>query len=156
MTRYKELSESIEIAATPEQVWALVSDIPRMAQWSPQVIRSTVKDGVVEQGATFTNLNGQGWLRWPTHGKVVRFEPCRDLAFRINENGTVWSFELTPIEGGTLVTQRRELPHGISTVSIVLTRVALGGVARFTARLESGMRETLSKLKADVEASAAA
>jgi len=151
-TTYEELEASIDIAAPPAQVWALVTDIPRMAQWSPQVKKSSVKGGVVEKGATFKNLNGKGLLRWPTNGKVVRFEPHRDFAFRIKENKTIWSFELAENgTGGTTVTQRRELPDGISTLSITLTKYVLGGVPGFTQELKDGMAETLQKLKTEVE-----
>ncbi len=153
-TKYKELEQSIDIAAPPAQVWALVSDVKRMASWSPQVVRSTVKGGVVQQGATFRNLNRQGLLLWPTNAKVVRFEPHRDFAFKVKENGVIWSFELAENgTGGTTVTQRRELPNGISKLSINLTKTVLGGVDDFTARLESGMQETLAKIKAEAEAS---
>jgi len=147
-----ELERSIEIAASPAQVWALVSDLPRMASWSPQVVRSTVKGGV-RQGARFRNLNRQGPLFWPTNGKVVRFEPHRDFAFRIAENRVIWSFELEPTaDGGTRVTQRRETPDGISKLSLGLTKVVLGGVDGFTERLRDGMGETLDRLKAEAEA----
>ncbi|WP_139979661.1 SRPBCC family protein [Nocardioides litoris] len=150
---YEELEASIDVDAPPAQVWALVSDIPRMASWSPQVVRSTVKGGTVRRGARFSNLNRQGPLFWPTKGKVVRFEPHRDFAFRIAENRTIWSFELADNgRGGTTVTQRRELPDGISTLSIVLTKTVLGGVEGFTRRLERGMRETLDRIKAEAEA----
>lgn len=151
-TTYEQLEQSIEIDAPPAQVWALVSDVTRMARWSPQVVRSTVKGGVVEQGATFKNLNRQGLLYWPTNAKVVRFEPHRDFAFKVKENRTIWSFELAPTpSGGTLVTQRRELPQGISKVSLLLTKVVLGGVDDFTDRLRQGMSETLTKVKAEAE-----
>lgn len=149
-----ELEASIDIDASPAQVWALVTDVPRMASWSPQVVRTKVKGGVVKNGATFSNLNRQGLLFWPTAAKVVRFEPHRDFAFRVKENRTIWSFELTDNgSGGTTLTQRRELPQGISQVSLTLTKVALGGVASFTRRLEQGMGETLAKVKAEAEAS---
>lgn len=153
--QYAELEASIDVAAPPAQVWAMVSDIERMASWSPQVVRTTVKGGGVQQGTRFSNLNRQGLLFWPTKGKVVRFEPHRDFAFRIAENRTVWSFELEPLpDGGTRVTQRRELPDGISGLSIGLTKVALGGVASFTDRLRDGMRETLERIKAEAETAA--
>lgn len=152
MATYEELEASIDIDATPAQVWALVTDIPRMASWSPQVVRTKVKGGVVRQGATFSNLNRQGLLHWPTAGKVVRFEPHRDFAFRIKENRTIWSFALADNgSGGTTLTQRRELPDGISGLSITLTKLALGGVEPFTRRLERGMNETLAKVKAEAE-----
>jgi uncharacterized protein YndB with AHSA1/START domain len=145
-----QLEESIEIAATPAQVWALVSDLPRMASWSPQVVRTFVR-GKVRLGATTVNLNRRGPLFWPTRSKVVRFEPHRELAFRVAENHTVWSFTLEPTAGGTLVTQRREAPHGISALSHGLTRVALGGQEQFRRELREGMRQTLARIKADAE-----
>lgn len=151
-TTYPELEQSIEIDAPVAQVWALVSDVTRMASWSPQVVRSTVKGGVVKQGATFKNLNRQGLLFWPTNAKIVRLEPHRDIAFRIKENRTIWSFELAETaSGGTLLTQRREVPHGISKLSLGLTKVVFGGVDGFTERLRAGMSETLAKVKAEAE-----
>ncbi|MDO9456815.1 SRPBCC family protein [Nocardioides sp.] len=150
--QHEELEASIDIDAPPAQVWALVTDVPRMASWSPQVVRTRVKGGVVRQGATFSNLNRQGLLFWPTAAKVVRFEPHRDFAFRVRENRTIWSFALTEnATGGTTVTQRRELPEGISPLSLGLTKVALGGVPSFTRRLERGMQDTLARVKAEAE-----
>ena len=36
------IEESVEVAADPARVWSLVSDLPRLAEWSPQVVRSFV------------------------------------------------------------------------------------------------------------------
>ena len=147
-----ELKATITVAAPPAQVWALVSDVPRMAEWSPQVVKSIVLGGPVRLGSRFVNLNQQGWKRWPTTAKVVRFEPHRDFAFRIGENHTIWSFQLEPTaDGGTAITHRRETPHGISLVSRALTRVALGGQEPFVAELLDGMSRTLERIKAELE-----
>lgn len=151
------LEHSIEIDATPAQVWALITDIPRMSKWSPQVVSSKVSGGVVRDGAKFRNLNKQGLLRWPTNGKVVRYTAQQEFAFRIAENGVVWSFTLEPnAAGGTTLTERRETPDGISKVSLVLTKFVLGGQKDFTARLNAGMQQTLERVKADAESAAAA
>lgn len=154
MTTPDELSASTEIDAAPAQVWALLADLPRMREWSDQVKKTLVLGGEVKQGARMVNLNGQGWKRWPTTGTVVRFTPHSDLAFRITENKTVWSFQLEPLDGGTRtrVTHRRETPHGISGLSKGLTTVALGGVPRFTEDLRAGMATTLQRVKAAAEA----
>ncbi len=153
MTDVTTLEHSIDIAAPVSRVWELVSDLPRMAGWSPQVVRTTVKGGVIREGATFTNLNRQGVLRWPTAGKVVRFEEGREIAFRIKENRTIWSFTLSDDgNGGTHVVERREAPDGISTISKVLTKTILGGQEKFTAILNTGMQQTLARLKAEAEA----
>ena len=145
------LEESIEIAAPPAAVWALVSDPVRMSSWSPQVVRTKVRGGAVRQGARFTNLNRRGWLFWPTQAKVVTYEPERAFAFRIKENWTVWSFTLEPTPTGTRVTERREAPQGISGVSQRLTKIALGGQQVFTDELRAGMRQTLERIKIEAE-----
>jgi uncharacterized protein YndB with AHSA1/START domain len=151
-TYEKLLEDSIEIAAPPAKVWSLVSDIPAMAKWSPQVVRSKVKGGVVREGARFSNLNRDKLLVWPSNGKVVRFVPEQEIAFRIKENKTIWSFRLEPTEtGGTKVVQRREAPDGIADISIKLTKVALGGQQKFTEKLRDGMRQTLERIKVEAE-----
>jgi len=157
-TYEKLIEDSIEIDAEPARVWALLTDVPRMSQWSPQVVRSTVKGGQVRLGATFANLNKQGFKRWPTSGKVVRFTPPTlakggEFAFKIRENKSVWAFDLEPTPGGgTKVTERRETPDGISPLSNFLVRAVLGGQGKFTDELRHGIRQTLERIKAEAEA----
>ena len=148
------LEETVEVDATPERVWSLVSDLRRMARWSPQVQRTFVRgDGTVRLGTRTVNVNRRGLLVWPTRAKVVRFDPHREIALRIKDNFTIWSFTLEPTEaGGTLITQRREAPQGISPISHRLTDAVLGGQQQFTAELRDGMRQTLTRIKADAEA----
>ena len=146
------LEETIEVAATPARVWSLVSDLPRMARWSPQVVKTFVRGGVVQQGTRTVNINRRGLLVWPTQAKVVRFEPHREIAVRIKDNFTIWSFTLEPTDAGTRITQRREAPDGISSISLKLTEAVLGGQAEFTAELLAGMRQTLERITAEAEA----
>ncbi len=146
------LEETIEVDATPAQVWSLVSDLRRMASWSPQVVKTIVRGGVVRQGTRTVNLNRRGLLVWPTRAKVIRFEPHRELAFRIKDNLTIWSFTLEPTEsGGTRIIQRREAPDGISSISVTLTAAAFGGQQGFGSELREGMRQTLARIKAEAE-----
>jgi len=153
MTQFEALlEESIEVAAPPVKVWSLVTDLARMASWSPQVVKTVVK-GPVQLGTRSLNINRRGPLFWPTRSKVVRFEPHREFAFRVKDNFSVWSFTLEPTaDGGTRVVQRRETPDGISDISMKLTRIALGGQEKFTGELRSGMRQTLERMKAEAEA----
>lgn len=144
------IEATVEIAAPPAAVWALVSDLRNMARWSPQVVKTFVRTPVRE-GSTMFNVNRRKLLVWPTQAKVVRLVPEREIAFRVKENFTVWSYELEPSAGGTRVTARREAPQGISDLSVGLTKRALGGVDVFTTELQQGMRQTLAKIKADAE-----
>ncbi len=145
------LEETIEIAAPPEAVWALVSDLPRMASWSPQVVSSRVSGGAVRLGARTVNLNRRGLLVWPTRSRVVRFEPPREIAFRIAENGTVWGFRLEPADAGTLLRETREAPDGISPLAPFFARALLGGEESFTEELRTGMRRTLLRIHDEAE-----
>lgn len=147
------LEDAIEIDAAPADVWDLVRDLRRMHEWSPQVTSTRLRAGFdeVDLGTQFTNRNHHGELVWTTHGEVVRFAPEREIAFRIEENWAVWSFRIEPTDRGTRLTQRRELPDGISQLSVDLTDGFMGGQAEFTATLRDGMRQTLGRIKAAAE-----
>ena len=148
------LEATVDVAAPVDRVWALVSDLPRLAEWSPQVVRSFARPrGPVRLGTRLLNLNRRGLLVWPTRSEVVRFEPGNHLAFRVKENGSTWSFTLEPLAGGgTRLVQRREAPYGIHTASKRLTDVLLGGEESFQRELRDGMRATLDRIRATAEA----
>lgn len=146
------IEESITIQAPPTRVWSLVSDLGRMSHWSPQVVKTFVRGRPVALGTKMVNINRRGLLVWPTQSRVVRFEPREEIAFRVKDNLTIWSFRVTDDgAGGTLLTQRREAPDGISDISRKLTDRLLGGVADFQVELADGMRQTLAKIKAEAE-----
>ncbi len=150
-TAVAPLEAEIEIAAPPARVWELLSDLRQMPRWSDQTWKVFAR-GDIAEGTSMLNLNKMGWRVWPTSARVVDFEPERRVAFRVRENRTVWSFELSPTPSGTRVVHRREAPQGISGLSTGLTKVALGGVPSFTRALQRGMQQTLSRVKADAEA----
>ncbi|ORM26930.1 SRPBCC family protein [Williamsia sp. 1135] len=145
------LEASTEIKASPEKVWELVSDLKRMGEWSPQCRKVVVRGGgPVTLGTKTINVNKRGLLVWPTTAKVVRFEPNKEIAYRITENGSIWSFTITPTDDGVKLTERREAPNNTKKVSQVLINVAMGGEKPFDAELIDGMNQTLGKIKAAV------
>ena len=148
------LEVSLEIAAPVAAVWDLVRDPRRMAQWSPQVRSCTLLEGDdVTLGTRFVNVNEEGAdLEWTTHGEVVRLEPNRSIAFRIEENWAVWSLTLEPLGADrTLLVERRETPDGLSELALDLTDAFMGGQQAFTRGLRAGMAETLARIKAAAE-----
>lgn len=156
MDEFPQLESSIAIAASPAKVWTLVSDVRRMSEWSPTVSSTRLRKGYdrVGLGAEFTNLNVAGELEWTTHGTIVAFDAERRLAFRIAENRVIWAFHLEALPGGTLLTERRETPDGISEESLQLTDAFMGGQEVFTAALRTGMAETLQRIKTAAETAA--
>src|SRR5580704_5987166 len=79
----KRLEVSREIAASPEAVYAAISDVTRMGEWSEECHSCEWHEGcdgpVV--GATFDGHNHNGEHRWTTQGKVIEAEPGRAFAF---------------------------------------------------------------------------
>ncbi|AVM01822.1 SRPBCC family protein [Gordonia iterans] len=147
------IEESVEIAGTPEQVWAVVSDLQRMGEWSPQCKKMFVFGGPVKLGTRTANLNRRGPLFWPTTAKVVAFEPNKKIAWKITENNTVWGFAIEPTEAGVTVTESRTAADGkTSALSAFLVDKVFGGNDSFEPELQAGMRETLGKIKRAVEA----
>ena len=156
LTDVAPIEATIEIAAPPATVWALVSDLRNMPRWSPQTARSLRRRGEGNGlGTHFFNINRKGLLVWPTRSKVVRFEEGTEIAWRVKENFTIWSIRLEPTsDGGTRVVQTREAPDGISDVSVNLTKAVFGGVPRFNETLQHDMLQTLIRIKAAAEARA--
>jgi hypothetical protein len=152
LTDVAPLQATIDIAAPPAAVWALVGDLRNMPRWSPQTAKSFLR-GPNGAGARFLNINRSGLLVWPTRSKVVRYEEGREIAWRVKENFTVWSLRLEPTDdGGTRLMQSREAPEGISDVSVRATNLAFGGIAKFNKTLQADMQTTLARIKAAAEA----
>lgn len=147
------LETTTEIDAPPEAVWAVIVDPRALGGLSDQVLRThVIGTAPVGLGTRTLNVNRRGPLVWPTRATVVRFDPIRDYAFRIKDNASIWSFELTPTAtGGTRVTHRREAPKGTTRISKVLQDKVLGGIGDFDREMESGMSVTLQRLKALLE-----
>ena len=144
------LEATVDISAAPERVWAVVSDPTRMPEFSPNTARVFAL-GTPRAGTWTINLNRHGRIYYPSTSRIVRFEPNRAFAFRMNENSTVWSFTLEPQESGTRLIQRRDIPNGVSKPIRLVIDAFLGGEQQFEQNLTSGMDETLDKIRAAVE-----
>ncbi|MFC9896847.1 SRPBCC family protein [Nocardia sp. NPDC127579] len=147
----KNLEASIDIDATPDQVWRVVSDLKRIPEFSPQTVR-TFPIGKVKVGTFAVNLNRDGKLFWPTTSRVVRIEPNTAFAFKVLDNRMIWSFTLEPTAAGTRLIQRREAPNGTTAISRKAIELGMGGYDRFDGVLVAGMNQTLQAIKRTVEA----
>jgi len=145
-----ELSATIDINAPAAQVFEVLADLEAMGKRSPQCKLMKVF-GPVQEGARSFNINRKGLLVWPTTAKVTRFEPGAALAFRINENRTIWTYELDETGGVTTVTETRRAPGGTSKISGFLVDKFMGGTADFDREMVEGMNSTLREIKAEVE-----
>lgn len=146
------IESSIEIDAPPARVWEVISDVRNAPQWSSQAVKVISLGGRTTKGTRALNINRRGPLFWPTTSRVVEFEPGRRFANRINENTTIWVFELEPTaDGGTRLTERREVPEGLTFISTFLTDKVFGGQPSFTAEMDEGVSLSLKRIKNLVE-----
>ncbi len=145
------LEATIDIAAPPERVWAVLSDLKRMPEFSPNTLR-VIPLGKPRVGVWTINLNRDGGKYYPTTSRIVRFEPGQALAFRMIENNTIWSYTLEPTPTGTRVVERRDIPNGVRKPVRMLIDAVLGGEQVFEQNLIDGMNATLTKIKAAAEA----
>ena len=136
------------IAASPERVYALVSDLPRMGEWSPENTGGKWIKGATGPavGAKFKGTNKKGFRRWSTIATVTVAEPGHEFAFDVTASGMAvagWGFALEATESGTRVTQWWD-DHR-NPVMARLTGLALR-VPNRTTHNRAGMEQTLEAL----------
>jgi uncharacterized protein YndB with AHSA1/START domain len=144
------LQAQVDINAPVAKVWELVSDVQRMPQWSPQC-RWMKPLGPLRQGTRTLNLNRRNFLFWPTTCTLTEVIPEQKLAFKVNANGTIWSYELQPIPQGTRLIESRHAENGVKPISTMTVNALLGGVDSFERELVDGMNISLAKIKAAAE-----
>lgn len=144
------LQTQIDINAPAAKVWDLISDLRRMPQWSPQCRRMKAL-GPLQPGTRTFNLNRRKFLFWPTTCTLTEVIPEQKLAFRVDSNNTVWSYELAPTAAGTRVIESRHTPDGVKAVSTKTVNALLGGETSFERELLDGMNASLANLKAAAE-----
>ncbi|HET6653982.1 MAG TPA: SRPBCC family protein [Nocardioides sp.] len=144
------ISASVDVDAQPADVWAVVSDVSRMPEFSPE-LRWAFAVGAREPriGMRLVGINRRGYAVWPTTSKVVRFEPDRAVAWHTRESGATWTYELEPTATGTRLTGRRDLAG--FTLGTTLLAPVIGGAAGHDRELADGIRQTLLRIKAAVE-----
>lgn len=144
------LEEAVTINATPAQVWAVVSDVARMGEFSPYCIKTWAL-GPVREGARAISINRYGWKYYPASAKIVRLAPAEVIAWTA-ASGAIWSYTLEPVADGTKLIERRELPHGPSVIARTGAPAVWGSADKRDTVLADGMRATLAKIKQTVEA----
>jgi len=149
-----ELSVTREIGAPAEQVWAMVSDVTRMGEWSPENVGGKWLRGATsaEPGAKFRGANRIGWRRWSTVGTVVDAEPGRAFSFRVSSFGIPvadwgYSFEQTPTGCRVTESWTDHRPGWFRPLAQLAT-----GVSDREAHNRAGMQQTLERLAAVAEA----
>jgi uncharacterized protein YndB with AHSA1/START domain len=148
----RELRAEATIAAPPDKVWALITDVSRMPDWSPELVRMLpLKRGGLRLGQWYLGVNRRKGVVWPTRNVVGVLEPGRTLAWDTTSSGARWIWEVSASGEGTHVVHRRPVPQKLTLISGVFAKYLLGGVGEHADELETGMAHTLERLKAVAE-----
>lgn len=149
-----EESISRTVAATPEQVWELIADLPRMGEWSNENTGGRWVKGATgaAPGARFRGSNRNGWHRWSTDVTVIDATPGERFSFDVHVAGipvSRWTYELEPTgDGGCHVTEswtdRR--PAWFRPLATLAT-----GVGDRAEHTRAGMAHTLEQIAASAE-----
>ncbi len=103
---------SVEIAATPEAVYSLVSDVTRMGEWSPENVGADwTSDTPSTHGATFEGHNRIDEREWsvPCTVTAAQSPVCFEWVTRPDDpEGPYvrWTYRMAPNDaGGTLLSE---------------------------------------------------
>jgi hypothetical protein len=138
------------VAASPEQVYWLVADLPNMGRFSPENTGGRWVKGAAGPavGAKFEGTNSLGKKKWKTLATVTAAQPGKEFAFDVVAAGCKvagWGFVLEATDGGTKVTHYWD-DHR-NTVIARLTGLALGVKDR-ASHNEANMQRTLDGITA--------
>jgi uncharacterized protein YndB with AHSA1/START domain len=149
----KRLEISRDIVASPELVYAAISDVTRMGEWSEECHACEWHEGFdgPAVGATFDGHNRHGEREWSTQGKVVEADPGRAFAFECSMRDfhySTWGYRIEPTESGCRVTEWNDDLRPESAME--LSR-QISGVDDRTDRNRRTMSGTLERLAAALE-----
>jgi uncharacterized protein YndB with AHSA1/START domain len=151
MTDTIEISR--DIAATPDEVYAAISDVTRMGEWSEECHRCEWHEGFdgPAVGATFDGHNRNGDKEWTTQGKVIEADPGRSFAFECSMydvHYSTWGYRIEPTDTGSRVT---EWSLDLRPESALEFSKQVSGVDDRGARNRQTMSGTLDRLAASLE-----
>jgi uncharacterized protein YndB with AHSA1/START domain len=149
------LSVVRDIAASPALVYAAISNVTRMGEWSEECYRCEWQEGSREAtvGATFQGYNRNGELEWTTQGRVIEATPGHAFVFECSMyevHYSTWGYHIESIEGGSRVT---EWSDDLRPASAVEFSKRVSGIDDRRSRNHHTMSVTLDRLAAALEAS---
>lgn len=162
----------VAVNASPHEVYAVVSDLTRSSEWSPECTGGEWTSGEpATVGAVFRgeNLRAEdvvGWAPlvrgiWYTQARIIAAEPGRTFRWamltHVGENQpSVWGFDLEPSAQGCVLTHhfRMDQPtEGIYKIVADLDEEQRDRFIReWSEKLDRDITRTLTSLKAVIEA----
>ena len=145
-------SASVHVNASPDAVFALLTDLDRLPTLSPENQRCEFlgDSTTIEIGATFRGHNRAGDYEWHADCVVTELEPGRRFAYDVPpnfEHATNWAYtiEPDPVGTGCTVTETFHAPL------LGLPDIYPGRIEGRRDNLERACESTMASLKAALE-----
>ncbi len=141
-----------DVPATPAQVWQVLTDVPRIGEWSHECHTAQWLDGAdrAAVAARFRGTNKARFARWSRPCTIVVLDADRCFTYRTNggvmRDATEWAFTLEPTDSGGRITQSYEIISLPRATEWVISKVLPEHVDRSRA-----LREDLARLGAVAE-----
>jgi hypothetical protein len=152
-------AESVVVARSPADLYAMVSDVTRMGEWSPICKACWWDDGAGPvAGAWFTGRNETPERTWETRSQVEVAEPGVEFAWLVGEGWVRWGYTFRAVGDGpgerTEVTETWDfLPAGRRRFEERYGEQAPAQIAERVAAAHRGIPLTLAALKRAAEQS---
>jgi hypothetical protein len=166
-----ELSADIFVEASPEEVYSVVSDLPRSGEWSPEcqggewISGEPATVGAVFRGENLRSEDVVAWAplvrgTWYTDARVVTAEPGRAFRWMMLSHAgadqeSVWGFGIEPADGGAVLTHHFRMGKATAGIHKIVADLDESERAKFvedwTSKLADDLDATLGRIKKVIE-----
>ncbi|ALC28989.1 SRPBCC family protein [Streptomyces bacillaris] len=166
-----ELRADIAVSATPKEVYAVVSDLPRSAEWSPEcrggewIGGEPAAVGTIFRGENLRSEEVVAWAplvrgTWYTEARVTAAEPgvtfrWMMLSHAQDDQESVWGFDIEPLAEGSRLVHHFRMGKATAGIHKIVSELDEDARKRFvadwTAKLERDLDDTLKRIKDVIE-----
>jgi uncharacterized protein YndB with AHSA1/START domain len=160
MSDHPSLEVSLTVAAPPERVWALASDITRVGDWGGECVGAQWVDGADSPavGARFLGHQVREDRKWETTSVIIESQPSVSFAWAVGDPANAsatWRYQLASDgSGGTVVRYRAVMGPGPSGLTDMIAEMPDREDSIIASRLkeqERNMTATLHAIKRAAE-----
>lgn len=155
LQKNETLTASVEVRASPGEVYSVVSDVTRMPQWSPETVRAEWLSA-----DRFKAWNRRRLGRWSTTAGVVDAIPGQRFSFVVQAMGgdwTQWTYQIEPgsAPDTTRLTEEFRMCVAMPFGVVLFERLFLF-VRDRRSDLQANLQTSVERIRNIVEAEAAA
>ncbi len=167
-----QVSADVHVAAPPEEVYAVVSDLPRSGEWSVEcrggswISGRPATVGAVFRGENHRSEDVVSWAPvvrgdWTTEAEVVAAEPGRTFSWSMRNRAgqrqeSIWSYDIRAAEGGSVLVHHFWMGQPTEGIRGITAGMDAAEKERFFAdwgdKLKADLAATVQRIKKVIEA----